>query len=120
MGDGSPLVHGSIYIVDWRGLRSGRVPMDSEVMVWGSMKLWVAPQLSSASILVVLCHMFTVKGIVIEFLSLLYMWATIAGGLTTFKLWQTKNPLPYHGHQGIHFFLHLPWLLLGLNLLCTG
>jgi hypothetical protein len=36
-------------------------------IVRGSMKLWVAPQSSKASNLVILCHMFIVKEIVIEF-----------------------------------------------------
>ena len=48
------------------GCGSGCVPMDSDLMVQGLMKLCVAPQSRSALILVVLCHMFTVVKIVIE------------------------------------------------------
>lgn len=42
-------------------------------MVHESMKLCVAPQSRSAFVLVVLCHIFTVKEIVMEFFKLLYM-----------------------------------------------
>jgi hypothetical protein len=49
------------------GWGSSQVPILREDIVWGSMKLWVAPQSSSASSLVVLCHMLTVMEIVIEF-----------------------------------------------------
>ena len=38
--------------------------------------------------------MFTVKEMVIEFFWVLYMLATVAGVLSTFKLRQTKNPIP--------------------------
>ena len=61
------------------------------------MKLWVAPQSRSASILVVLCHMFTVTEIVIESFWVLYIVATDAGVFVTTKLQQTKNPFPCHG-----------------------
>jgi hypothetical protein len=80
-------------------------------IVCGSMKLWVAPQSSNASTLVVLCHMLTVKEIVIEFFWVLYMLATTAGVLATSKLWQTKNPGPCHGRPGIWIVLHRPYLL---------
>ena len=65
--------------------------MDNVLMAHGSMKLCVAPQSSSALVWVVLCHMFTVKGIVF---CVLYMWATDARVLATIKLRQTKNPGP--------------------------
>jgi hypothetical protein len=61
----------------------------------------VAPQSSNASSLVVLCHMFTVKEIVIEFFCVLYMLATTARVLATSKLRQTKNPGPCCRHPGI-------------------
>ena len=48
------------------GCGRGHVPIDSALIVLGLMKLWVAPQSRSALILVILCHMFTVKEIVIE------------------------------------------------------
>ena len=60
------------------------------------MKLWVAPQSRRASNWVVLCHMLTVKEIVIEFFWVLYMLATVARVLATIKLCQTKNPGPCH------------------------
>ena len=47
--------------------------MDEALMAHGSMKLCVAPQSSSASVWVILCHMFTVKEIVMEFFCVLYM-----------------------------------------------
>ena len=85
------------------------------LMVRGSTKLWVAPQSRSASILVVLCHMFTVKGMVIEFFWVLYMLATAAGVLSTFKLRQTKNLLPYLWHLSMLHVPRLPLLLRGLE-----
>ena len=39
------------------------------------------------------------------------MLATVAGVLSTFKLRQTKNPIPYLWHLGRLRALHLPWLL---------
>ena len=81
-----------------RGCFRGLVLMDNDLMACGLMKLCVVPQLSSASIWVVLCHMLTVNEIVIEFFCVLYMWATDARVLATVKLQQTKNPGPYLGH----------------------
>jgi hypothetical protein len=49
------------------GCGSSQVPMLRDDMVQGSMKLWVALQSRSASSWVVLCHMLTVKEIVMEF-----------------------------------------------------
>ena len=94
------------------GCFKGLVPMDNVLMVCGSMKLCVAPQSSSASIWVILCHMLTVREIVIEFFCVLYMWATDAGVLATVKLQQTKNPDPCLGHLNTWLFLLQPWLLL--------
>ena len=82
--------------------------MDKVLIVRGSIKLCVAPQSSNASIWVVLCHMLTVKGIVMEFFCVLYMWATDAGVLATVKLQQTKNPVPCLGHPNILLFLLRP------------
>ena len=90
------------------GCFNGLMPIAKVLMVRGSMKLWVAPQSKSASILVVLCHMFTVKGMVIEFFWVLYMLATVAGVLSTFKLRQTKNPIPCLWHLDKSPILHLP------------
>jgi hypothetical protein len=90
------------------GWGSSRVPILRVDIVRGSMKLWVAPQSSSASSLVVLCHMLIVKEIVIEFFWVLYMLATTAGVLVTSKLWQTKNPGPCHVRPGTQIVLHLP------------
>ena len=84
------------------------MPIDNVLMARGSMKLCVAPQSSSASVWVVLCHMFTVNGIVIEFFCVLYMWATDAGVLATVKLWQTNNPDPYLRHPSTRLFLPQP------------
>ena len=95
------------------GCFNGLVPIAKVLMVQGSMKLWVAPQSRSASILVVLCHMFTVRGMVIEFFWVLYMLATVAGVLSTFKLWQTKNLTPCLWHPSKWLVLHLPWLPRG-------
>ena len=93
--------------------------MDSVLMACGLMKLWVAPQSSSALVWVILCHMLTVKGIVIEFFCVLYMWATDAGVLVTVKLWQTKNPGPCLGHLNTQLFLLQPFFQC-VNLLCFG
>ena len=82
--------------------------MDNVLMARGLMKLCVAPQSSNTSIWVVLCHMLTVKGIVIEFFCVLYMWATDAGVLATVKLRQTKNPGPYLGHLSTQLVLLQP------------
>ena len=90
------------------GCLKGLVPMDNVLMARGSMKLCMAPQSSSASIWVILCHMLTVKGIVIEFFCILYMWATDARVLVTIKLWQTKNPGPYLGHPNTQLSLPRP------------
>jgi hypothetical protein len=84
------------------------VPILREDIVRGSMKLWMAPQSSSALSLVVLCHMLTVKEIVIEFFWVLYMLATTARVLVTSKLWQTKNPGPCHRRPGIWTILRCP------------
>ena len=81
--------------------------MDSVLMACRLMKLCVAPQSRSASVWVILCHMLTVKGILMEFFCVLYMWATDAGVLATIKLWQTKNPGPYLRHLNI--WLSLLW-----------
>ena len=93
------------------GCFKGLVPIDNVLMACGSMKLCVAPQSSSASIWVVLCHMLTVKGIVIEFFCVLYMLATDAGVLVTIKLQQTKDPDPYLGHLSTWLALLQPLLL---------
>jgi hypothetical protein len=90
------------------GWGSSQVPILREDIVCGSMKLWVAPQSSSASSLVILCHMLTVKEIVIEFFWVPYMLATTAGVLATSKLWQTKNPGPCHRRPSIQIALRHP------------
>ena len=84
--------------------------MDSDVMVQGSIKLCVALQSSSALVWVVLCSIFTVKEIVIEFFWLLYMLATDTRKLVTFKLRQPKNPHPYRRSSGTRFVHLLPFL----------
>ena len=61
-----------------------------------------------ASRLVVLCHMLTVRETVIEIFWVLYMLATVARALLTFKLWQTKNPFPCPWSPNMRPFLHLP------------
>ena len=91
------------------GMQSSRVPMDSDVMVRGSIKLCIALQSSRVLVRVILCSIFTVKEIVIEFFWLLYMLATDARKLATFKLRQTKNPCPYRGSRGMHFAHLLPF-----------
>ena len=88
------------------GCPKGLVPMDNVLMVQGSMKLCVAPQSSSTLIWVVLCHMLTVKGIVIEFFCVLYMWATDARGLQPLSSSRPKILTHVSGIQVLHpFFL---------------
>jgi hypothetical protein len=86
-------------LLTWSSCGKFCVPIPRVFMALGSIKLCVAPLLRSASVLVSLCHRLTVIEIVIESFFILYMVATVARA-ATFSTWQSKNPPPYHVHQG--------------------
>src|SRR6266702_1837424 len=76
------------------------VPLPSFLSAWASMKFSVAPQSSSASTLVFLCHMHRSMGTVIESSLILYM-ELISALSTTVRTRHFKNPpLPCHVRRG--------------------
>src|SRR6266702_8175721 len=76
------------------------VPLPSFLSAWASMKFSVAPQSSSASTLVFLCHMHRSMGTVIESSLILYM-ELISALSTTVRTRHFKNPpLPYRVRRG--------------------
>src|SRR6266702_6212754 len=82
------------------GCCSRRVPMPSFLSVRALMKFSVAPQSSSASTSVFLCHMYRSMGTVIESSLILYM-ELISALSTTVRTRHFKNPpLPCHIRQG--------------------
>ena len=76
------------------GCLSGHVPKCDFLTVLLSIKLWVAPQSSSASMVVLSCHMYRETLIAIESNFILYMLATCAESVT-FRAWHSENPPPY-------------------------
>src|SRR6266702_1321953 len=76
------------------------VPMPSFSRVQASMKFLVAPQLSSASTSVLLCHMHRSIGTVIESSLILYMELISALSMTVRTRHFKNPPLPCCVHRG--------------------